>query len=92
MVGLQREPRVLCVEGVMKNIAEFIRARRKASGFTQQELAELAGVGVRFVGDLERAKPTLRVAGINAVLGVFGKELGVIDRPRRRSSGSDQRP
>lgn len=74
----------------MKNIAEFVRARRKASGFTQQELAELAGVGVRFVGEVERAKPSLRVSGVNAVLGVFGKELGVVNRPRDPSSAGDE--
>ena len=63
----------------MDAIGRFVRKRRKANGMTQQELAELAGVGVRFVGELERAKPTLRVDRVDAVLRVFGKRLGVTD-------------
>jgi y4mF family transcriptional regulator len=60
----------------------FVRARRKARGLTQQELAELAEVGTRFVSELERGKPTLRLDHVNRVLAVFGKQLGVVDRPR----------
>ncbi len=66
----------------MQNTGQFVRARRKANGLTQQELAELAGVGTRFVGELERSKPTLRINSVNAVLAVFGKELGVVDKAR----------
>ncbi len=46
---------------------------------TQRQLAELAGVGTRFVSELERAKPTLRLQTVNAVLAVFGKQLGIVD-------------
>ena len=49
---------------------------------SQRELAELAGVGVRFVSELERGKPTLRMDAVNSVLAVFGKRLGVVDAPR----------
>ena len=49
---------------------------------TQQDLAELAGVGTRFVSDLERGKSTLRLDRANRVLAVFGKALGVTDKPR----------
>lgn len=58
----------------------FVRARRKARGLTQQQLAELAEVGTRFVSELERGKPTLRLDHVNRVLAVFGKRLGVVDR------------
>ncbi len=64
------------------HVAEFVRARRKALGLTQRELAELAGVGVRFLSELERGKPTARVDAVNAVLAVFGKALGVVELPR----------
>jgi y4mF family transcriptional regulator len=62
------------------SLAQFVRSRRKARRLTQRELAELAGVGLRFVVELEAGKPTLRADTINAVLGVFGKALGVVDR------------
>ena len=65
-----------------QSIGAFVRRRRKANRMTQQELAELAGVGVRFLKELERDKPTAQMASVNAVLKLFGKELGVVDRLR----------
>ena len=69
-----------------ESVDAFVRRWRKANRMTQQELAELAGVGLRFLRELERGKPTVQVASVNAVLNVFGKQLGVVDRPR----GSDR--
>jgi len=63
-------------------LGAFVRARRQANRLSQRELAELAGVGPRFVSELERGKPTLRLATVDAVLAVFGKRLGVVDAPR----------
>lgn len=63
-------------------LAEFVRQRRKANGMTQRELADLAGVGLRFISELERAKPTLRLSTVNSVLAVFGKQLGIVDAIR----------
>jgi transcriptional regulator with XRE-family HTH domain len=59
-----------------------VRERRKANRLSQRQLAELAGVGPRAVWDLERGKPTARMDIANAILKVFGKELGVADAPR----------
>ena len=50
---------------------------------SQRELGELAQVGTRFVSELERDKPTLRVSLVNQVLAVFGKTLGVVDAPHK---------
>lgn len=44
-----------------------------------QRLAELAGIGVRALLELEHDKPTLRMDTANAVLRVFGKQVGVVD-------------
>jgi y4mF family transcriptional regulator len=65
-----------------KAIGNFVRTRRQASNLTQQELGELAGVGTRFISELERGKPTLRMDAINRVLRVFGAMLGHVDAPR----------
>lgn len=46
---------------------------------TQAQLGELAGVGRRFVVELEAGKATVRLDRVNAVLAVFGKRLGVVD-------------
>jgi y4mF family transcriptional regulator len=63
-------------------ISNFVRKRRKEAGLTQIELAAKAGVGVRFVRDLEQGKPSLRTDTVNKVLALFGKCLGPVDMPR----------
>ncbi len=42
----------------MKVISEFIKQNRKASGLTQEEFAIRAGLGLRFVRELEQGKKT----------------------------------
>ena len=63
------------------DMGEFVRERRRANGMTQRELGELAGVGTRFVSELERNKPTVRLDAVRKVLAVFGKTLALVDRP-----------
>jgi HTH-type transcriptional regulator / antitoxin HipB len=65
-----------------KTIGTFVRDRRKAGQMTQRELGELAGVGTRFISELERGKPSVRLSVVNKVLAVFGKSLGIVDAPR----------
>jgi y4mF family transcriptional regulator len=59
-------------------IAPFIKEKRKNLGLTQTDLAEKAGVGLRFVRDMEQGKPTLRLDKVNQVLDLFGSEMGVV--------------
>lgn len=63
-------------------IGRFVRARRRTEGLTQIALAELAGVAPRVVWELEHGKATMRMDVVQAVLGVFGKSLGVVEAPR----------
>jgi y4mF family transcriptional regulator len=65
-----------------RKIGEMVRRRRLANRLTQQQLGELAGVGLRLVSELERGKPTLRMDATNRVLGVFGLMLGQVEAPR----------
>lgn len=65
-----------------ESLAAFVRARRVANRMTQRELAELAGLGVRLVSEVERGKTTTRMDVVNRLLAVFGKTLGVVDAPR----------
>jgi predicted transcriptional regulator len=43
-------------------------------------LAEKAGVGLRFVRDLEQGKSTLRMDKVNQILELFGMELYPVKR------------
>ncbi len=52
--------------------------KRKQNRLTQPDLALKAGVGLRFVRDLEQGKTTLRMDKVNDVLRLFGETLGPI--------------
>ncbi|MPN30963.1 hypothetical protein SDC9_178434 [bioreactor metagenome] len=60
------------------NLANFVKEKRKAVNLTQPELAEKAGVGLRFVRELEQGKQTLRLDKVNQVLRLFGYEVGAV--------------
>lgn len=57
------------------NIGEYLRAKRKLYNLSQIELAERAGVGIRFVRELEQNKPTVQMNKVNQVLALFGEEM-----------------
>jgi y4mF family transcriptional regulator len=63
-------------------LGSFVRERRQARGWSQRQLAEIAGVGLNFVSALETGRPGLRVDGVERVLATFGKRLGIEDLPR----------
>ena len=58
----------------MNQIAEFIKKNRKAAGLTQEQFAMRAGLGLRFVRELEQGKETVRMDKVNIALGMFGME------------------
>lgn len=58
----------------------FIKKKRKQLKLTQPELAQRAGVGLRFVRELEQGKETLRLDKVNQVLALFGSEMGVVTK------------
>jgi y4mF family transcriptional regulator len=61
-------------------IAMFIKEKRRQLKLTQPELAVRAGVGLRFVRELEQGKQSVRLDKVNQVLALFGSELGVIQK------------
>lgn len=61
-------------------VGQLVRQRRKAAGMTLAEAAAMSGVGVRFLSELERGKPTLQIGLAIRVLQVFGLDLHVEPR------------
>ncbi len=59
-------------------LATFVKEKRKSVNLTQPELAEKAGVGLRFVRELEQGKQSLRIDKVNQVLRLFGYEVGAV--------------
>jgi y4mF family transcriptional regulator len=66
-----------------KELGAIVRERRKDAGLTLKEAAGLAGVGIRFLSELERGKPTLQLGLVLEVLQLFGLELHVGSRGER---------
>jgi len=64
------------MEQVPTALSDFLKNKRKQLSLTQEQLAEKAGVGLRFIRDLEQGKTTLRMDKVNQVLKLFGQELG----------------
>ena len=56
----------------------FVKERRRRLGLTQPDLADRAGVGLRFIRELERGKPSVRVDKVNQVLALFGHHLAPV--------------
>ena len=59
-------------------LSVFVKDMRREYSLTQEDLAAKAGVGLRFVRDLEQGKQTLRMDKINQVLELFGREVGAV--------------
>lgn len=57
------------------DVGTQVRARRAELGLGQEELADLAGVSVRFVREVEHGKRSARLDLVEALLEVLGLEL-----------------
>lgn len=59
----------------MKELAEFVKERRKEVNLTQKEFADRAGVALTVVRKIEQGKTNLNMDKVNLVLSMFGHEL-----------------
>jgi len=53
-------------------IGIFVKEQRRAAGLTQEEFALRAGLGLRFIRDLEQGKRSVRLDKVNQALAMFG--------------------
>ena len=65
------------------DIGIIVRSSRKAQGLRQDELAGAAGVGHRFVVDLEAGKPTAQLGKVLLVLQTLGCNVTITPPPGR---------
>ncbi len=61
-----------------------MRTARKAAGLRQYELAGAAGVGLRFVVELEAGKPTAQLGKALQVLRALGCSVDITPPPEAR--------
>lgn len=63
-------------------IGDIVRTTRKAQGLRQDELAGAAGVGLRFIVDLEAGKPTAQIGKTLQVLAALGCSFDITPPPK----------
>ena len=63
----------------MKQLAMFVKERRKEVNLTQEEFADRAGVALTVVRKIEQGKTNLSMDKVNLVLRMFGHELAPIN-------------
>ena len=64
-----------------QHLGDALRAARKQLGLTQPQLALAAGVGVRFIVDLEGGKATVQLQQVLRVIDALGGELEISGLP-----------
>jgi y4mF family transcriptional regulator len=71
-----------------EQIGALVRQARLSQGLRQDQLAAAAGVGVRFLVELEGGKPTVRLDKVLAVMDALGCRLEVAVPPGAPGIGS----
>ena len=74
-----------------QQLGDALRAARKQLGLTQPQLALAAGVGVRFIVDLEAGKPTVQLQQVLRVIDALGGELAIKGLPAAMTAPTVQR-
>lgn len=62
------------------SIGKEIQEARKQQGLTQEELAQIAGTGTRFISDLENGKQNINLGKVLLVLGALGLGLYLLNK------------
>ncbi|WP_159915770.1 helix-turn-helix transcriptional regulator [Pantoea sp. 18069] len=70
-----------------QQLGDALRAARKQLELTQSQLALAAGVGVRFIVDLEAGKPTVRLEHVLRVIDALGGEIQLSGLPDQHEGG-----
>jgi HTH-type transcriptional regulator/antitoxin HipB len=71
----------------VEDVGAAIRAKRTAIGMQQQELAALAGVGPRFLSEVENGKESAEIGKVLQVLRRLGLEVSINPRGSGAANG-----
>ena len=61
----------------IEKLGTLIKDTRKAQGLTQEQLAGICGVGVRFIRELEHGKESCHIGKAMTVLQMLGLQLHI---------------
>ena len=74
----------------MKELAIFVKERRKSVNLTQKEFAERAGVALTVIRKIEQGKTNLNMEKVNLVLRMFGHELAAVNSKELEELGNKE--
>ena len=57
------------------SLTEVIKSRRKKLDISQQDLAEMAGIGLATIKDIERGKGNPSIGTVSKIMDVLGMEI-----------------
>lgn len=63
---------------IMRELAQFVKERRKEVNLTQEEFAERIGVALTVIRKIEQGKTNLNMDKVNLVLKMFGHQLAPV--------------
>ncbi len=66
------------------DLGKLLRIWRKKMGVTQEQAAQLCNVGPRFIGELEKGKPTDEIGKVLQVLRAYGFRLTLNSRKHQK--------
>ncbi len=67
-------------------LGDVIRSERKRLKVTQKQLAMVAGVGLRYLIELERGKSTARLEGVFKIMQALGLQMSVDHKSQPQSN------
>lgn len=65
-----------------KDLGAVVRERRQTASLTQAHASGLAGVGTRFLAELENGKPTAQIGKALQILDLLGLDVWLVPRER----------
>lgn len=57
------------------SLQEVMKSRRKVLGISQQDLSEMAGIGLATIKDIERGKGNPSLSTISRILDILGMDI-----------------
>ena len=69
-----------------EKLGQLARSRREAMGLSLRSAAPRAGVGVRFLSEFERGKPTVELGKVMRTLHMAGLDLAVVEHTDNKPS------
>lgn len=69
----------MCTVTDVKQLGQMLYQKRKAQSLSQEQLAAVCGVGVRFIRDLEQGKASCHLGKVLQVIRMLGLTIIIED-------------